>query len=165
MTYAKFINEKTIDRNPPRRATINGREVRGELPADYLATLGYYPLESTPCPSEDAPEGKHWEIRYAQGEGAVTLAWVAVDNPPPAPRTFSKLKLYAALAQYGLWDGLKAWLESQTFDGINAYYAFSLAQDLTEAHPLFSQWFAAAKTALDVSDEDAEKILAASVKP
>lgn len=84
MKYAKFINETTIDRNPPRRATINGREVRGELPADYLATLDYFPFESAPFPTEDAPEGKHWEERYTQGEGTVTSAWVAVDNPPPS---------------------------------------------------------------------------------
>lgn len=84
MTYAKFINETTIDRNVPRRATINGREVRGELPADYLATLGYFPFDEAPTPSEDAPEGKHWEVRYSQGEGAVTSAWVAIDNPPPS---------------------------------------------------------------------------------
>lgn len=84
MNYAKYISGTAIDRNPPRRAVIDGREVTGELPADYLATLGFLPFESEPYPTEDAPEGKHWEARYATDGAAVTESWIAVENPPPS---------------------------------------------------------------------------------
>lgn len=94
-------------------------------------------------------------IRYVAGIGSDVIA-VEED----APRTFSKLKLYAALSKAGLWDALVTWLQAQTYDGVNAYTAFTLAQELRDDHPLFNSWFAAAKAALGVSDADAEAILA-----
>ena len=80
------------------------------------------------------------------------------------PRTFSKLKLYAVLSAANLWDALKAWLEAQTYEGMNAWMAFSLAQELTEDHPMFAAWFSAAKTALGVDDATAEELLSKCVK-
>lgn len=101
----------------------------------------------------DTPDGKEWRQK-----------WRYEDAPPPPPRTFSKLKIYAALAQAGLWDALVAWLNTQTFEGINAYTAFMLAQDLVEDHPMFAQWLAAAKAALGVTDEQVEAILSAAAE-
>lgn len=98
-------------------------------------------------------------IKYVAGIGSDIIA-VEED----APRTFSKLKLYAALAQANLWEPLVAWLQEQTYDGVNAYTAFMLAQDLAEGHPMFAQWLTAAKTALGVTDEQAEAILAAAAE-
>lgn len=81
----------------------------------------------------------------------------------PPPRTFSKHYLYLAMAPLGLWDPLMNWLRLQTLpNGINGYIAFDTANELTDAHPLFAQWFAAAKTALGVDDATAEQILAAA---
>ena len=88
---------------------------------------------------------------------------VKVATSERKPRRFSKLKLYAALAQAGLWDALETWLKDQTFEGINAFTAFSLAQVISDGHPMFKQWFAAVKQALGVSDEDAEAILSACI--
>ena len=76
------------------------------------------------------------------------------------PTRYSRLKLYAALAQMGKWDALKAWLETQEVNGLNAYMAFMLANDLRTDHPLFMQYFTAAKQALDVDDATADLILA-----
>ena len=47
---------------------------------------------------------------------------------------------------------------------INAWTAFSLAQELAEDHPMFAAWFSAAKTALGVDDATAEELLAKCVK-
>ena len=77
--------------------------------------------------------------------------------------TYSRMKLYVAVARAGLWDTLEAWLKSQDVEGVNAYRAFVLANDLNDGHPLFQQWFAAAKAALGVTDEQADAILAQSV--
>ena len=76
------------------------------------------------------------------------------------PTRYSRLKLYAALAQMGKWDALKAWLETQEVNGLNAYMAFMLANDLRTDHPLFLQYFAAAKQALGIDDATADIILA-----
>lgn len=143
--------------------------------------LEYAPVMFPPDPSEPAeatynahgwycseieppvlPEGKVVSsMRYEVRDNRVVAVYEYADQPPPV-RIFSKLKLYVVLVQCGLWDALKSWLESQTFDGINAYTAFSLAQELTDAHPMFGRWYAAAKTALGVDDATAEAILAAS---
>ena len=122
---------------------------------------GYYRVNIQP---PNPPAGKvvaHKRFAVVNNECVAVYTYA---DPPPAPsRTFSKLRLYAALSSAGLWDALVAWLQSQTYEGVNAWTAFSLAQELTDAHPMFRQWFSAAKTALGVSDEQSEEILAACV--
>ena len=54
------------------------------------------------------------------------------------PTRYSRLKLYAAIAQMGKWDALETWLKSQTINGVNAYTAFLIANDLRTDHPLFT---------------------------
>ena len=128
--------------------------------AEYNAH-GYFRLAIDP---PNTPEGKVVESkRFAIVDNKCVAVYTYVDAPPAPPRTFSKLKLYAALSAAGLWDSLKTWLESQTYEGMNAWTAFSLAQDLSEGNAMFGAWFAAAKTALGVTDEQAEAILAQCV--
>ena len=154
----------------PKYATIDGAAVINPTREQY-ATISAYPLADPMPPAPTPPEGKiavpdGYELATTPNEAGPH--WVRSyryeDAPPPAPRTFSKLKLYAALAQAGLWDALVAWLNTQTFKGINAHTAFMLAQDLAEDNPLFDQWLTAAKTALGVTDEQAEAILAAAAE-
>ncbi len=76
------------------------------------------------------------------------------------PTRYSKLKLYAAIAQMGKWDALETWLKGQTINGVNAYTAFLIAQDLRTDHPLFMQYFTAAKQVLQIDDATADAILA-----
>lgn len=76
------------------------------------------------------------------------------------PTRYSKLKLYAAIAQMGKWDALETWLKGQTINGMNAYTAFLIAQDLRTDHPLFMQYFTAAKQVLQIDDATADAILA-----
>lgn len=130
--------------------------------ADYLAA-GWKHYVDTPAPSEPPPTGYHYERDgYTETDDTIAVCWRTVANPPPPPRVFSKLKLYAALSAANLWDALKAWLEAQTYEGMNAWTAFSLAQELTEDHPMFAAWFSAAKTALGVDDATAEELLDAA---
>ena len=111
------------------------------------------------------PEGKmvaSITYRYDEELNAVVADYTYEDAPKPV-RTFSKLKLYGALTQAGLWDTFEAWLKTQTINGVNAYTAFSLAQDLNDANELFNGVVESAKTALGVSDEVVEMILEASL--
>ena len=158
-TYNSTAKRLTRASDP---ATIDGQMIVHPSAAQY-GLIGAYPLRTVTPPTP--PEGK---IAVPDGyelvDSAWQQAWKFEDAPPPPPRTFSKLKLYAALAQMGLWDALVAWLNTQTFEGVNAYTAFMLAQDLVEDHPMFEQWLTAAKTALGVTDEQAEAILAAAAE-
>ena len=160
--YAKLLSETSIDRSPPRSAVIDGAFVCGTLPRDYLATLGYYPLRETPAPAP--AEGCHVEPRYALDGGEIVQSWAQVENPPPPPRTFSKIKLKGAIAEAGLLDEFKAMLETiEVKPGYTAAEAFADAVTLDEDHPDFKDAVALAQRELGIPQELIDRILAASV--
>lgn len=78
------------------------------------------------------------------------------------PPRYSKLKLYVALSRIGKWQALKEWLMTQEVNGLNAWEAFSLAQDLTADNELFNLWLGRAKEVLQVDDETAAQVLKAA---
>lgn len=78
-------------------------------------------------------------------------------------RKFSKLALFVALSKMGVWESVETWLKDQTVEGVNAYTAFMLAQELDESNPFFSTAFAAAKSLLGVTEAQAEELLSACV--
>lgn len=79
-----------------------------------------------------------------------------------AVKRYSRLKVYVACVQMGLWEKLEAWLKTQDVNGINAYTAFMLANELTADNELFIPMMQAAKTALGVDDATIQAVLAAS---
>ena len=62
----------------------------------------------------------------------------------------------------GLWEKLEVWLKTQNVNGVNAYTAFMLANELTADNELFIPMMQAAKTALGVDDATIKAVLAAS---
>ena len=164
--YAKLISNTQIDRNPPREATIDGAQVVGELPEAYLNSQGWYRLETTPAP--EPQDGYHAEPRYAYDSDEtptrIVQSWEVVQDPPPPPRVFSKLKLKGAIATAGLLPAFKELLSGmEVAPGYTAKEAFDDAVNLSEAHPKFADAIAVAKQTLPVTDEQIEAILAASV--
>ena len=148
---------------PAGAIEVNGRLVIDPLDVHYRIA-GYMPVVDV-APTEPAPVGYHWSpVKWEVQVLQIVRIYLAVKDPPPKPRKFSKLKLYAALAAAGLWDAFENWLKGQTIAGVNGYTAFSLAQELSEDHALFGPLYADVKAALGVSDEQAEAILAASVE-
>ena len=148
----------------PDALVLDGRTILAPKAAHY-ARAGYLPL--SPDYPVDPPQGKHYQrTDKIEPNGADGYRWTytLVDDPPPPPRTLSPPKLHAALPAAHPWHALKAWLEAQTYEGMNAWEAFSLAQELTEDHPMFAAWFSAAKTALGVDDATAEELLSKCVK-
>ena len=154
--FAHILSPTAIDRNPPRSAIIDGAFVCGTLPREYLATLGYYPLVETPAPAP--AEGCHVEPRYALVGGEVVQSWAQVENPPPGPRVFSKLKIVSALMSANLWDQAKAYIE-----GAGLYDLYLAAVTFREDNPYFKQGLKDLQDALGVPDVQVKEILAASV--
>lgn len=73
-------------------------------------------------------------------------------------RTFSKLKLVAALKDADKWVLVKSWLEEK------AYYDYYLAaQDFNESYPLFKEGLAALKNYARLTDDEIEAILSKCV--
>ena len=132
--------------------------------ADYAAH-GYKPVVDVP-PSDPAPEGYHWlATGWTEDGEKIIRVYTAVENPPPMPRTFSILRLETALFQRGLTVAFDSFLDAQSITNEHGQTVplrrfYDRANDLREDHPLFAQYFAAAKTALGITDAQAEAILA-----
>lgn len=158
--FARLISETRIDTNAPRSAVIDGSTVCGQLPEDYLNSIGWYRLEETPAP--EPREGYHFEARYAydsaEAPTRVVRSWAEVADPPPPPRSLSKRRLYRALSAAGIWEPVKAYMES-----VGAWTDFDLATTLDEDDPLIVAAVAALKAQLGLTDEQVEAILTASV--
>jgi hypothetical protein len=158
--YAKLIRETRIDTNAPRSAVIDGSTVCGQLPEDYLNSIGWYRLKETPAP--EPRDGYHFEARYAydsaEAPTCVVRSWAEVQDPPPPPRSLSKRRLYRALSAAGIWEPVKAYMES-----VGAWTDFDLATTLDEDDPLIVAAVAALRQSLGLSDEQVEAILTASV--
>ena len=127
---------------------------------EQYATLrdAYQKGEDSPMPTP--PEGKVVEYGgYVLGEGDHLWhkQWVVVDAPPPPPRTFSKLRIVAALTTAGVWDSVKQLLIERGF-----YDLFLAAQDFAEDNDYFKNGKAALQTALGWSDAQVEAVLAAA---
>ena len=78
------------------------------------------------------------------------------------PPRYSKLKLYVAISKIGKWQALKEWLQTQEVNGLNAWEAFSLAQDLSADNELFNSWVSMAKDALGIDEATVAAILKAA---
>lgn len=161
MKYAKPISETKIDTNAPRSAVIDGSTVCGRLPEDYLNSIGWYRLEETPMP--EPREGYHFEARYAYDSAEtptrVVRSWAEVQDPPPPPRSLSKVRLMRALKARELWFPVKSFIQaSEDYSD-----EWGLSTTLDEDNELIVSAVAALKAQLGLTDEQVEAILAASV--
>lgn len=162
--YAHLINQTTISTTPPREATIDGAQVVGDLPESYLNSQGWYRLEQTPAP--DTQDGYHAEPRYAYDSDEtptrIVQSWEVVQDPPPPPRSLSKVKLMRALKAQKpqeLWSAVKAYLQSSD----DMWDEWELSTTLDEDHELVKNAVKTLKQNLGMTDEQVEAILAASV--
>lgn len=154
--YGKLTDERVT--YAPKTLRYGNRCILTPKDADYRAR-DYKPIVDIP-PSEPAPDGYYWAATsWTEDADSITRVYTAQKNPP---RRFSKLKLYAALNEAGLWDALDAWLKTLTVGGVSASTAFALAQELSEDYPNWGDYLAAAKSALGVTDEQVAAILSAA---
>jgi hypothetical protein len=114
-------------------------------------------------PGPNPREGYHLEPRYdyddAENPTKIEQSWVEVEDPPPPPRSLSKVKLMRALKARSLWLPVKAFIEA------SEDYAdeWALSTTLDEDNALIVSAVAALKAQLGLTDEQVEAILAASV--
>ena len=73
----------------------------------------------------------------------------------PAPRTFSKLRIVAALTNAGVWAQVKQYIERE-----GLYDLYLAAQDFREDNEYFTQGRTALQTALGWTDGQVEAVLA-----
>ena len=123
------------------------------------AAMGYLPL-SYDYPV-DPPEGKHYERTdkiEQNGDDGYRWVYTLVDNPPSAPRVFSKLKCVAALMEAGVWQEVKNYIE-----GAGLYDLYLAAQDFREDNQYFVSGKAQLMTSRGWTEEQAEALLSQCV--
>ena len=155
--FGKLVDGKLV--YAPSMVAHDGRSYINPKGPDYLkADDGpWYPIEPLPPPVEPAPEGYHYinnawvfneELKQYESN------YILVENPPPEPRVFSKMRIVTALMNAGIWAQVKQWLEASGY-----YDLYLAAQDFREDDPYFKEGFAALKAQLGIRDSDAEYIL------
>ena len=162
MTYGTLIDNTLHP--APRAFMLNGAMVTNPK-AEHFAALNeerakqglppYLPVVDEP-PTTDAA---HYAVATGWTRDGET--WRRVydirELPPPPPRTFSKLRIVAALTTAGVWDAVKQLLIERSL-----YDLFLAAQDFREDNEYFAQGKAALQTALGWTDEHVEAVLAAA---
>ena len=137
---------------------IDGKQRLHPSPAQ-AAALGAYKRNDTYYPTEDPPEGKMWQrsTGWTVRDGKWCADFEAVDIPAPPPRTFSKLRIVAALIDAGVWAQAKELIEQA-----GLYDLFLAAQDFAEDNEFFEYGRSALQTELGMTDEQVDAILAAA---
>lgn len=150
------------------RDWIEDKYVQQPASADW-AQAGYLRLHDTDPGLHE--QGKHWERTGKIKDADTYCFWeyVLVDDPPPPPRVFSKLKLELALFKAGLLPAVDAFIDSQTItnekgETMPLRRAYSTALTFAEDNEYFAPFLAAIKSTLGIDDATAEAILSASVE-
>lgn len=65
-------------RSAPKTITLDGKTINNPLPEE-LEQLGYKPVVYTDMPT-DAPEGKHYESEWEEGD-KIVQTWTLTDDP------------------------------------------------------------------------------------
>ena len=140
---------------PAGTITVNGHKVYNPTDKHYRLA-GFLPVVDEP-PSQTPALGWHYEPRgWEEQDGAIRRVYAEVLDPPPPPKTYSKYRLVLALQNEGVWERVKAWLES--IEG--AYDLYQAAEDISGDEPLLAAGVEAAKEAFGWTDEQVAEILA-----
>ncbi len=126
--------------------------VEGVPMAEDYRAAGW--LHNDTLPPTPPPGMRVASVAFREEAGGV----VVDQTYEPAPRTFSKMKVVAALTEEGVWEDVKAWIE-----GEGLYDIYLAAQDFAEDNEHFAQGKAQLQAALGWSDERVEALLAQCV--
>lgn len=126
-------------------------EVDGRMLAQARSDRGKYIVDA---------EGRYYaDAVYPAGDSrAFTESEIDIDDEVPRARTFSKLRIVAALTSAGVWAQVKQYIIDA-----DLYDLYLAAQDFSEDNEYFTQGKTALQTALGWTDEQVEAVLAASV--
>ncbi len=159
MKYGTLI-DNTIH-PAPRAFMLHGAMVTNPK-AEHFATLNVERAKQGLPPylhSVDEPpttDATHYAVATGWTRDGET--WRRVydvrELPPPTPRTFSKLRIVAALTTAGVWDAVKQLLIER-----GLYDLFLAAQDFAEDNEYFAQGKAAIQAALGWTDAQVDAIL------
>ena len=156
-TYYRYNALTRVLTKEPRYIVLSdGTTIVNPTAEQYAEKRNAYP-KGADDPLPEPQDGKIVEYGgYALGESDHLWhkQWILVDAPPPPPRTFSKLRIVAALTNAGVWAQVKAYIERE-----GLYDLYLAAQDFREDNEYFTQGKTALQQALGWTDEQVEAVL------
>jgi hypothetical protein len=151
-TYYTLENSRLV--RAKRIIKIGNRWVANPK-AEQYAQIGAYPKDEATFTPPACDEGYHAvPDGYALTDGKWAKKWKVEPLPPPAPRTFSKLKITAVLMKLGKWIAVRDYLVQS-----GMYDLYLAAQDFREDDEFFVKGLSELKTKFGMSDEEVEDIL------
>ena len=125
--------------------------------ADY-ERLGWLPVVDEP-PTTPPRVGFHWEARgWAEAEGRIVRQYAEVADTPPLPRTFRRSWLAQWIRAAGKWGAFSAFLADPS--AADLAFLWEYCTEFDEDAPQWPAALAAIKTALQLTDAEAEAMLA-----
>lgn len=111
--------------------------------ADYAAA-GYKPVVDELPPDFETPDGKHYEAAgWGEFEGAIHRVYELRDNPPSAPRKWSRLSLKTAFARAHILPQLEAYLSGVEVEpDYNGWQALTDCDYIEEGYGGAEKWAA-----------------------
>ena len=123
--------------------------------AEQYAKIGAYPRSDESFAPPAVEDGYHAVADgYELVDGKWVKKWRVEELPPPPPRTFSKLKITAALMKIEKWLPVRDYLVQA-----GMYDLYLAAQDFKEDDEFFIEGLAGLKAKFGMSDEEVEAIL------
>ena len=148
-SYAKLINGQ-LNYAPSVLDTPGGIIMNPKRLSYLQAGWKFLDLQA---PAE-APEGKEYVISgYTETSTDIRAIYKLIPLNPP-PRTYSKLRLIAALSKRNLWQQVRDWLiETDLYD------LFLAAQSFRSGHPQFTAALSAAQSNFSLTPAETAAIL------
>ena len=163
INYGKRINKRKIQ-YAPNQIQVGGYMYSRPTAEQYFAA-GWKPVENV------KPEHKDgyniYFVRWDEDDDKIVAVYDYYKVSPVAESfNISKFKLHIALAKLGIWEKVKEWMISNQIElseghTINCYEAFTQAQVLNTANPMFHPYLEMAKEQFKdfVTSEQVDEII------
>jgi hypothetical protein len=152
MRYVRLINERVVADAP--KSGMYGSVLYGNLYAhpEVLAEMGYKPL----IESEKPIVGERERVVTTYEDNGESIVEVhKVEALPPQDRTLSKMRLYEALYNRGLWEMTEQMINSNQ----HLKNIWTFANALQEQHHMVQQAMMILKNNANLTDDEVEQIL------
>ena len=119
----------------------------------------WIPVAVDAPPATPPREGYHWErTRPVEEGGEIRWQYAEVADPPPPPRVFRRSWLAQWIRGAGKWDAFSAFLADP--EAADIAFLWEYCTEFDEDAPQWPAALAAIKTALQLTDAEAEAMLA-----
>lgn len=145
--YGKRISKRKIQ-YAPNQVQVGGTMYSKPTAEQYLAA-GWKPVEDVKPAYKEGYD--IYFVKWDEDDAKITAVYDYVEVCPVVESfDISKLKLHVALANLGIWDGVKEWMSGMSIElsaghTINCYEAFAEAQSLNTGNPMFQPYLEMAK--------------------